>query len=170
MQEVNALLLPHSLTLNSLLDYIFVIGGQLGGLPDFWARFTLTVEYFDIKRGAWNVLSQMVRQAHPGSSPVLLGDTIIIAGGESNNVSYAETSLIDAAKLRVLDEEPLLNQGRHAMGVAVCQDEVYVLSGSSSRPDGVGKINALLKSVEVLSIHKNLQCGSSSSVGSYWEF
>ena len=101
--------------------------------------FTLTipeVDVFDFNTQQWSTLPPKLNLRVPraGTMTTSFGNYVIVAGGESGIQASAHNE-VDA--FNVLSQQwqslPNLNRGRHGGGMALIDDDLFIISGSGNR-------------------------------------
>lgn len=148
-------------------DKLFFMGGQIGGLPDFWIRHLLTIDVFDFLAGAWTTLTQQLHYTHGGVSPAISGDIVVIAGGEYNNVSHRHAEFFNVTSMQLLPVTIDMVESRHGFQMAECRGVFYAAVGAEARPPPEKK-DRRLDTIERLEWARGNQplCGAQTS--SYW--
>uniref|UniRef100_A0A7S1T8H8 Uncharacterized protein n=1 Tax=Compsopogon caeruleus TaxID=31354 RepID=A0A7S1T8H8_9RHOD len=115
-------------------DKLFLAGGQVGGARDFWVQHVQQIDVFDFQSETWTTIGS-TRYPHGGVMPVAAGRTIIIAGGEYNNISSGETEFIRTSTMTILPRSVNMSApgGRHGFQMASCGGRFYAGAGAISR-------------------------------------
>lgn len=96
-----------------------------------------TVEAYDIDEGIWSTLPEDLPTWRAGNSVLVIGDEILVVGGESftQEKAHCEVEALNviSKKWRSLPELPI---GRHGTGVVNYKGELYTASGSGNRGGG----------------------------------
>lgn len=94
------------------------------------------VDRFDFETG-WSTLKNVLPTPRAGAATVVVGDGLIVIGGESSTQRAAHS---EAERLDVSTGEwaplPAMPQGRHGAQAAVLDDTVHIVSGSANRGGG----------------------------------
>ncbi len=97
------------------------------------------VDYFDITAGTWASLpsTENIPTERGGAAAAVIGNELIIAGGESSaqSAAHSEVEALDTIALTWRDL-PDMNQGRHGTGLAAYNGRFYIASGSGNRGGG----------------------------------
>lgn len=121
-----------------LNDKLYVAGGRRSSTST-GQTFDLTipeVDVYDFAYGSWSTLPAGSNLPTPraGASNVVLGNEIIVIGGESGiqTAAYKETHALDVItnKWRRLAD---LQVGRHGTGAVVSNKDIYIASGPGNR-------------------------------------
>jgi Kelch motif len=98
------------------------------------------VDVYDITKGTFTTLPSPTGNLptkRAGTSAVVLGDQLLVLGGESGEQKLAHNNVealdLTTGTWKIL---PLLAEGRHGTGAIVWNDRVYTAAGSANRGGG----------------------------------
>lgn len=116
-------------------DKLYALGGRITGSDNFADNTVAAVDVYDFVTGQWNTLPSPqgdVPTQRAGTAAALLGDEIILVGGEGFGQAWgsAEALNVNTHQWRILT--PLL-QPRHGTQIAVCNDALYITAGSGAQ-------------------------------------
>lgn len=148
-------------------DKLFYLGGQIGGLPDFWIRHVLTIDVYDFLTMTWTTLPESLQFTHGGVSPAISGDTIMIAGGEFNNVSHRHAEFFDVASMKLLPTVIDMVERRHGFQMTACRGVFYAPVGAEARPPPLKK-DRRLDNIERLEWNRGSRPLCGTAFNSYW--
>ncbi len=124
---------------------IYAAGGRRSSAAT-GETFELTVaevDVYDISSNSWTTLPESANIPTPraGSTAAVMGDRLIIIGGESGTqeAAHAEAEMLDPATGSWTSLAPL-QVGRHGTQAVVYENQIYVASGSRTR--GATEINS----------------------------
>jgi len=105
------------------------------------------VDIYDIKTDSWTSLPQKntVKIPRAGASSVILGDDLILIGGESMLQKNAHNQ-VDAFNIKTKKWRKFspLNRGRHGSQAIVYKNSIYIAAGSGNR-GGKPELNSMEK-------------------------
>ncbi|WP_298551476.1 kelch repeat-containing protein [uncultured Algibacter sp.] len=94
------------------------------------------VDVYDIKTNTWTTLPQEnnIKISRAGASSVILGDDLILIGGESMAQKEAHSD-VDAYSIKSNTWRRIegLNRGRHGTQAIVYKNSIYIVAGSGNR-------------------------------------
>ncbi len=97
------------------------------------------VDDYDFTTGTWNTLppTSNIPTQRAGTAAAVLGDELIIIGGESlaQTEAHSEVEALNAIDQTWRSLPPMI-QGRHATGLLEYNGRLYTASGSATRGDG----------------------------------
>jgi hypothetical protein len=94
------------------------------------------VDVYDFGSGTWSTLANDLPTGRAGTSTAVLGDELLIIGGESNQPeAHSETEALNTLTGSWRTLAPL-NQARHGTQAIVYLNKVYVASGSGAKGGG----------------------------------
>ena len=91
------------------------------------------VDVYDIAAGTWTTLDDPLPTTRAGNAALVIGDQILVAGGESDRQepAHAEVELLD--RRNRWHRLPDLNRGRHGTGLLHHNQTLYMASGCGNR-------------------------------------
>ncbi len=120
-------------------DKIFVAGGRTSSAAtNQTLELTIPeVDVYDFNTGAWTTLDNDIPTQRAGTASVVIGDEVIVLGGESTAHEEAHNE-VEALNINTLEWRtlPPLNKGRHGTGAAVYNGNIYMAAGSGNRGGG----------------------------------
>ena len=136
----------------------YVIGGRQGGTANFFNAVYPQVDVFDFNTGTWSTLNSTSNLPTPraGSGVAVLGQEIIVIGGEGNGQAYNNVDAFNTTTgtWRTL---PPMPTARHGIQAAVCNGGIYVVGG------GLAQGGSSITNVhEVLFLGTPTACGTTS--------
>ena len=117
---------------------LYMLGGRTTQSGDNSFKNTISeVDVYDIQTKTWSTLENGLPTERAGNYVVLVGEEILVLGGESFNQTpaHAEVEALNVKTHTWRTLAPML-QGRHGTGAVLFQDKVYVASGSGNRGGG----------------------------------
>ncbi|WPP51258.1 Kelch repeat-containing protein [Catalinimonas niigatensis] len=95
------------------------------------------VDVYDFASGEWSTLENDIPTMRAGTTSVVLGDKVIVIGGESGAMEAAHHQ-VEALDINTGEWEslPSLNRGRHGTQAIVYDDKIYIAAGSGNRGGG----------------------------------
>jgi N-acetylneuraminic acid mutarotase len=97
------------------------------------------VDVYDLAAGTWATLppASNIPTPRAGTAAVVLGDDIVVLGGESTAQKAAHAE-VEALHIATGTWTPLasLAQGRHGTGAAIYMDRIHIAAGSGNRGGG----------------------------------
>lgn len=95
------------------------------------------VDVYDFATGEWSTLENDIPTMRAGTTSVVLGDKVIVIGGESGAMEAAHHQ-VEALNINTgeWDSLPSLNRGRHGTQAIVYDDKIYIAAGSGNRGGG----------------------------------
>lgn len=95
------------------------------------------VDVYDFATGEWSTWENDIPTMRAGATSVLMGDQVIVIGGESGAMEAAHHQ-VEALDINTgeWDSLPSLNQGRHGTQAFVFDDKIYIAAGSGNRGGG----------------------------------
>jgi len=107
-----------------------------------------TVDVYDFKTREWSTLPESANlpTLRAGNATVVLGDKLLVIGGESGEQVPAHSE-VEALNTRTMKWENLssLRQGRHGTGAVNIKGKIFIAAGSGNRGGGpeLGSIEVL---------------------------
>jgi len=136
----------HAVTKN---NKIYAVGGRNSSYATK-QTFHLTipeVDVYNIKSNSWSTLPETsnVKTPRAGASCAILGDDLVLIGGESMLQKEAHNQ-VDAYNLETKTWRKLanLNKGRHGSQAIVYKNSIYIVAGSGNR-GGRPELNSMEK-------------------------
>ena len=114
---------------------IYAIGGRRTGFNgNLFAYTTAEVDVYDIATNTWTTLSSSknIPTQRAACATAVLGDEILVIGGESAQVAHAQTEAFHVLNQSWRTLTPM-NQSRHATSAVVYNNEVYIACGAGTR-------------------------------------
>jgi N-acetylneuraminic acid mutarotase len=119
-------------------DKLYVLGGRRSTASgNVFAGTIGEVDVYDFKTQQWSTLPNNLPTLRAGTYALLLGQEIVVLGGESptQEAAHAEMEALDIKRNTWRSLSPMI-QGRHGTGVILYDDALYVASGSGNRGGG----------------------------------
>jgi len=109
---------------------LYAVGGREGGDAGFFNQTIAEVDVFDFATNTWSTLPTTLPTPRAAAGTVLIGDEIIVIGGEGNGQAYdtVEAYNIVTGTWRTLTPAPI---ARHGAQAAVFNNEIYIVAGST---------------------------------------
>lgn len=114
---------------------IYAIGGRRTGFNgNLFAYTTPEVDVYDIATNTWSTLpaAANIPTQRAACATAILGDEILVIGGESAQVAHAQTEAFHVLNQSWRTLAPM-NQSRHATSAVVYNNEVYIACGAGTR-------------------------------------
>lgn len=116
-------------------DKLYALGGRITGSDNFADNTVAEVDVYDFVTGLWTTLPSPqgdVPTERAGTAAALLGDEIILVGGEGFGQAWGSTEAlnVNTHQWRILTS---LLQPRHGTQLAVCRDSLYIAAGSGAQ-------------------------------------
>lgn len=114
---------------------IYAIGGRRTGFNgNLFAYTTAEVDVYDIATNTWTALpsSKNIPTQRAACATAVLGDEILVIGGESAQVAHAQTEAFHVLNQSWRTLAPM-NQSRHATSAVVHNNEVFIACGAGTR-------------------------------------
>lgn len=116
-------------------DKLYNIGGRTTVAADNPFKNTIgEVDVFDLKTKNWSTISDPIPTKRAGNFTLLLGDDILVFGGESFTQEKAHSEVealnVNTHFWRTL---PPLPVGRHGTGAVILDNKIYTASGCGNR-------------------------------------
>ncbi len=114
---------------------IYAIGGRRTGFNgNLFAYTTAEIDVYDIATNVWTALpsSKNIPTQRAACATAILGDEILVIGGESAQVAHAQTEAFHVLNQSWRTLTPM-NQSRHATSAVVYNNEVYIACGAGTR-------------------------------------
>ncbi|HXH19886.1 MAG TPA: kelch repeat-containing protein [Chitinophagales bacterium] len=118
---------------------IYAIGGRRSGFNgNIFAYTTAEVDVYDIAGNSWTTLppSLNIPTQRAACPTAVIGDEILVIGGEGAQVAYATTEAFNYITQTWRTLAPM-NQSRHATSAIVYNNEVYIACGANTRGGSV---------------------------------
>lgn len=119
-------------------DKLYNLGGRTTIAADNPFKNTMTeVDVFDLKTKKWKTLPEGLPTPRAGNFTLVLGDEILVLGGESffQEPAHSEVEVLNVAT-HSWHQLPSLPQGRHGTGAVFFDGKIYTASGSGNRGGG----------------------------------
>jgi N-acetylneuraminic acid mutarotase len=116
-------------------DKLYALGGRNSGSDNFADNTVPEVDVFDFATETWITLDSPngdVPTQRAGTSAVLLGDEILLVGGEGFGQAWHETEALNINTHTWRTLGPLL-EARHGTQIATCNDGLYIVAGSGAQ-------------------------------------
>lgn len=106
----------------------YAIGGRAGGFDGTLEE----VDVYDFASESWSTLDTALPTPRGGFATAVIGDEILVIGGEGAGNAYDTVEAYDTAsnEWRTLTPMPT---GRHGIQAVVCNDTVYVAAGGTTQ-------------------------------------
>ena len=118
---------------------LYAAGGRDSSDPSIFDATIGEVDVFDFGSNSWTTLpgSSNLPTLRGGCTSVVLGDQLLVIGGESGGqtVAHAEVEAFDPIS-GDWNTLPSLIQGRHGTQAAILNGEVYIAAGSANQGGG----------------------------------
>jgi len=114
---------------------IYCIGGRRSGFNGSIFNYTTAeVDVYDIASNTWSTLPSSLNIPTQRAAPaaVLLGNEILVIGGEGPSVAYNVTEALNVITPGWRTLSPM-NQSRHATSAVLYNNKVYIACGAGSR-------------------------------------
>jgi Malectin domain/Abnormal spindle-like microcephaly-assoc'd, ASPM-SPD-2-Hydin/Kelch motif/Glucose / Sorbosone dehydrogenase len=115
----------------------YAIGGRKGGDAGFFNAVIAPVDVYDFTTGTWSTLpaSSNIPTPRAGSATAVLGNEIIVIGGEGNGSAYNNVEAFNTTTgtWRALAPMPT---ARHGIQAAVCNGGIYIAGGGLTQGGG----------------------------------
>jgi hypothetical protein len=116
---------------------LYAIAGRAGGGPNFFNAVIPEVDVYDFGTATWTTLpaSSNIPTPRAGTGTAVLGDEIIVIGGEGNGNAYNNVEAFDTTTgtWRTLAPMPT---ARHGIQAAVCNGGIYIVDGGLKQGGG----------------------------------
>jgi gamma-glutamylcyclotransferase (GGCT)/AIG2-like uncharacterized protein YtfP len=113
---------------------LYMASGRKSSYPDTWSYPVAEIDVFDFATSKWSTLTNNIPTLRGGATAAVLGEELIIIGGESMSQSSAhneaEALNVNTKTWRTL--APML-QGRHGSQAIVSNNGIYIAAGSKIR-------------------------------------
>lgn len=114
---------------------LYNIGGRTTIAADNPFKNTIgEVDVFDLTTKKWSTIADPIPTKRAGNFTLLLGDEILVFGGESFTQQPAHSEVealnVQSHQWKIL---PPLPQGRHGTGAVIMGDKIYTASGCGNR-------------------------------------
>ena len=119
-------------------DKLYMLGGRTTTAADNPFKNTMTeVDVYDFKTNSWSTLENGLPTERAGNYVALVGNEIIVFGGESfyQEPAHTEVEALDVETNEWTTLTPMI-QGRHGTGAVLYEGKIYVASGSLNRGGG----------------------------------
>jgi hypothetical protein len=115
---------------------LYAAAGRNTGKTSVFADVIRAVDVYDFDQQSWTTLSDSLPTGRAGNAAALLGNELLIIGGESTQPNAQnETEALDLSQGTWRNLAPL-QKGRHGSQAIVHQGAVYLASGSGSQGAG----------------------------------
>ena len=117
---------------------LYLVGGRTSKANEnVFANTIAEVDVYDVATNQWTTLSAPLPTQRAGTFNAVLGDELIVMGGESlaQSTAHQETEALNTITGTWRTLAPML-EGRHGTGAVVMHDNIYVASGSGNRGGG----------------------------------
>lgn len=112
-------------------DRFYAIGGRDGAVDATIAA----VDVYDFGTGTWSTLDTALPTPRGGFATAVLGDEILVIGGEGGGDTYDLVEAYDTGSNTWRTLEPMAT-ARHGIQAATCNDTVYVAAGGTVQGGG----------------------------------
>lgn len=119
-------------------DQLYLLGGRTTISSEGPFKNTIKeVDVYDFKTGVWSTLKEGIPTPRAGNYATLVGDEILVLGGESatQQAAHSEVEALNVNTQSWRSLAPMI-QGRHGTGVVQHDHKLYVASGSGNRGGG----------------------------------
>lgn len=118
-------------------DRIYAIGGRRSGADGIFNATVPEVDVYDLSTGEWSTLPNDLPTKRAGTMSAVLGNEVIVIGGESGGQSEAH-SQTEALNIATNEWRTLaaLNEDRHGSQAIVSNGGIYIAGGSGGRGGG----------------------------------
>lgn len=120
-------------------DKLYAAGGRTSSAAtDQTMELTVPeVDIYDFATDTWTTSEQPIPTERAGTSAVVLGEDVVIIGGESvaHEVAHNEVEIFNT-NTQQWDSLPDLETGRHGTQAFVYNDKIYIAAGSGNRGGG----------------------------------
>lgn len=119
-------------------DKLYLLGGRTTIASQGPFKNTIgEVDVYDFKNQTWSTLPKNLPTLRAGNYATLVGDEIIVMGGESDMQTPAHNE-VEALNVKTNSWRTLASmlRGRHGTGVILYENKLYVASGSGDRGGG----------------------------------
>lgn len=120
-------------------DKIYAAGGRTSS-AETGQTLELTVsevDIYDFETSQWTTIEDPIPTQRAGTTAVVLGNDVIVAGGESGTQEEAHREVealnVNSNEWRALS---FLNKGRHGTQAFIFEDKIYIAAGSGNRGGG----------------------------------
>ena len=116
---------------------LYAIAGRQGGDSGFFNAVIGPVDVYDFSTGTWSTLPASLNIPTPraGTGAAVLGDEIIIIGGEGNGNAYNNVEAFNTTTLTWRSLAPMPT-ARHGIQAAVCNGGIYIAAGGTAQGGG----------------------------------
>ena len=115
----------------------YAVGGRLGGAAGSFNAVIPQIDVYDFTSGTWSTLPAASNHPTPraGSGTAVIGDEIIVIGGEGNGQAYDDVNAFSTTSgtWRTLSSMPT---ARHGVQAAVCNGGIYIVDGGQNQGGG----------------------------------
>lgn len=116
-------------------DQLYLMGGRTTIAADNPFKNTIgEVDVYDFKTKSWHTLEENLPTPRAGNFAIVVGDEIIVIGGESFGQvpAHSEVEALNIKSKTWRRLSPMM-QGRHGTGVVLHDNQLYVASGCGNR-------------------------------------
>ena len=117
---------------------IYAVGGRTSiASQGVFGNTIKEVDVYDLSSGQWSTLANDLPTERAGCFNAVLGNELLVIGGESlaQSTAHSETEALNVLTGNWRSLTPMI-QGRHGSGAAFLNDTIYVASGSGNRGGG----------------------------------
>jgi large repetitive protein len=113
---------------------LYAASGRRSSFPDTWGPVVGEVDVYDFSANTWTTLAEELPTKRAGAATAVLGNNLIIIGGESMSQTDAhhQTEALDTES-NTWSTLANMNTGRHGTQAIVSNRGIYVASGSKVR-------------------------------------